>query len=90
MNQLVSILYICESCRKIKQLDVSANKLKREGDLFKVKDIHANHEAILYLSPQFEIERVMFNPPPPPIETPIIKTKTLKQKPFTFGLDMNE
>ena len=73
MSQLVSILYICDSCRKIKHLDISIDKLVQEGDLYKITDVHGNHDAILHLNSKFGLERVINKPPVPPLDEPIIK-----------------
>ena len=80
MSQVVSILYICDSCRTIRQLDVSKDKLVQEGELYKIKDVHSNHEAVLYLNSRYMLERVTNNPPSPPSDDPIIKgIKVLKK-----------
>ena len=71
-SQLVSILYVCDSCRRIRQVDISMEEIELEGDLYKVTDAHGNHEAILYLNSLYALERVINNPPAPPGE-PIIK-----------------
>ena len=73
MSQVVSVLYICDSCRTIRQLDVSKNKLVQEGELFKIKDVHSNHEAVLYFNSRNMLERITNDPPPPPSDDPIIK-----------------
>ncbi len=80
MNSLISILYICDVCRKIRQYDVSMNKLESEGDILKVRDKHANHEAILYLSQQYIIETVLFDPPALLMKEPIIKGLTVYEE----------
>ncbi|MFQ6125805.1 MAG: hypothetical protein ACE5R6_14550 [Candidatus Heimdallarchaeota archaeon] len=74
MSPLVSILYICDFCKAIRQFDVSMDKLESEGGLYKVKDAHENHEVILYLNSQYELERVTTDPPAPAVEEPIIKS----------------
>ena len=76
MSQLVSILYICDSCRKIKHLDISIDKLEQEGDLYKITDVHGNHDAILHLNSKYGLERVINKPPAPPLDEPIIKGLT--------------
>lgn len=74
MSPLVSILYICDFCRTIRQIDVSMDKLETEGDLYKAKDVHENHEAILFLNSQYELERVMTDPPATSLDEPVIKS----------------
>jgi len=63
---------------------------KLEGGLYKVTDVHANHEATLYFNTQYVLERVMLNPPAPPMEEPIIKgfvaeAEEVPVEPFTWG-----
>lgn len=74
MSPLVSILYICDYCRKIRQCDLSMDDLKKEGSLYKVIDMHENHEVMLYLNSLYEVERVVSDLPPPLIDEPIIKS----------------
>ena len=73
MSPVVSILYICESCRTIRQLDISKDQLVQEGELYKVKDVHANHEAILYLNSHNIPERVTNEPPAPRSNELVVK-----------------
>lgn len=80
MSPLASILYICDACRKIRKFDVSMDKIEREGNLYKVKDVHADHEAILYLNHQYTLKRVILNPPAPPMKEPIIKGPALAEE----------
>ncbi len=79
MSPLTSILYICDACRKIRQFDVSKNELKLEGEITKIRDMHANHEAIIYINHN-TIEKVIFNPPVPLLEEPIIKGPALVEE----------
>lgn len=74
MSPLVSILYICDFCRKIRQFDVSMDKLTKEGSLYKVIDTHENHEVMLYINSQYEIERIITDLPPPVTDEPIIQS----------------
>ncbi len=92
MSPLVSILYICDFCRVIRQFDVSMDKLESEGDLYKAKDVHENHEAILYLNSQYELERVLTDPPATSLDEPVIKSiavtgaaDALKEPEFTWA-----
>jgi len=85
MSPLVSVLYICNACRKIKQVDISMDRLEKEGELYKVKDIHTDHEAILYLNTRYGLEVVLNDPPAPPSEQPIVKglLRTEEDEPST-------
>ncbi len=77
MSPLVSVLYICDACRKIRQLDISADKLETEGDLYKIKDVHTDHETILYLNSNYGLERITNDPPAPPLDHPIVLGQAL-------------
>jgi hypothetical protein len=73
MSPLVSILYICDPCQRIRLLDLSQNNLEPEGELYKVKDVHTDHEATLFLNAHFIVERIIFDPPLPLSEDPVVK-----------------
>jgi len=52
MSPLVSILYICDPSQKIRQLDLSQDKLEQEGELKRIKsevdwDLELSHVAVL-------------------------------------------
>lgn len=79
MSPLVSILYICDYCRKIRQFDLSMDNLKKEGSLYKVIDAHKEHEVMLYLNSQYEVERVISDLPPPSTE-PVIKSLAIVER----------
>jgi hypothetical protein len=89
MSQLVSVLYICNACRKIKQLDISTDRLEKEGELYKIKDVHTDHEAILYLNSRYGLEVVTNDPPAPPSEHPVIKglLHTEEDEPSTVAFE---
>jgi len=57
------------------------DKLETEGDLYKAKDVHENHEAILYLNSQYELERVMTDPPATSLDEPVIKSLAVTEIP---------
>lgn len=80
MSPLVSILYICDPCQRIRLLDLSQNNLEQEGELYKVKDVHTNHEAILFLNSQYIVERIIFDPPLPLSENPVVKGLSITEK----------
>ncbi len=88
MSQFVSVLYICNACRKIKQVEIATDKLEKEGELYKIKDAHNDHEAILYLNSRYDLEIVINDPPAPPSERPVIKgllrTEEDEPAPATF------
>jgi len=54
-------------------LDISTNKLEKEGELYKIKDVHTDHEAILYLNSRYALEKVIYDPPAPVVDEPIVK-----------------
>lgn len=55
-------------------------QLESKGDLFKIRDTHADHEAILYINNNNFITKVMFKPPAPLKEESIIKGITVYEE----------
>jgi len=80
MSPIVSILYICDPCQKIRLFDLSQDKLEQEGALYKVTDVHTDHEATLFLNSQYIVERVIYEPPVPLVDEPVVKGLRITEK----------
>ena len=87
MSPLVSILYICDPCQRIRLLDLSQNNLEQEGELYKVKDVHTDHEATFFLNAHYIVERIIFDPPIPLSEEPVVKGLKITERALFEGND---